>query len=212
MACSQPGEGRRRRVRIGRYEGLAENRTGKAARVAVVLLLALAALTVVEWMRAGRPATAERPPRPDLRKWELTGCYELRVGPWEVDRSVAPIESGDAAEPRLLSPPIYVLLTPDSVDEWGRLQGTHRGETLSGGEGEGEVGSVRWLARADTLWLLWSAGASRGGVALFASGDSMAGRARAAERRAGVEASASAAAWKINCATRERNRPRAPRR
>ncbi len=208
-------------------------------RVAIVLFLVLSVLTVVERMRAGRPTPAERPPRPDLRKWDLTGCYELRVGPWEVDpsaaASAAPIESVEAgepgpagdeepgpragatpasglAEPRLVSPPVHVLLTPDSVDEWGRLQRTHRVASLSVGDGEDDRGSVRWLARADTLWLLWAAGASRGGVALFASGDSMVGRARVSDRRAGVEATASAAAWKMNCATRERDRPRAPRR
>lgn len=204
-------------------------------RVAIVLFLVLSVLTVVERMRAGRPTSDERPPRPDLRKWDLTGCYELRVGPWEVDPSAAPIESVEAgergpsvaeepqpraggtpasgpAEPRLVSPPVHLLLTPDSVDEWGRPQRTHRVASLGAGDGEDDRGSVRWLARADTLWLLWAAGASRGGVALFASGDSMVGRARVADRGAGVEATASAAAWKMNCATRERDRPRAPRR
>lgn len=194
-------------------------------RVALVLVLALTALTFAERMRAPRPASAERPPRPDLRKWELTGCYELRVGPWELDASAAPVEPAEAGEPgaggapasgrgepRLVSPPAYVLLTPDSVDQWGRLQRTHRAASLDRGGGEVEGSSVRWLARADTLWLLWAGGGSRGGVALFAAGDSMAGRARVSDRGAGIEASAPAAAWKMNCANRERERPRAPRR
>jgi hypothetical protein len=72
---------------------------------------------------------------------------------------------------------------------------------------------MRWVVRADTLWLIWSDRQAGGGVALRSVGDSLLGRARVFDRRLAIDGSAAAAAWRLDCGTLERYRESAtPRR
>jgi hypothetical protein len=177
------------------------------------ILLALGlmtSLTLVALLGRGRVRTAEElapPPRADLNPWDLVGCYELRVDPWEVEAFEA------APDSVTLAPPARVMLMPDSVDAWGRAQSTRRAVPL-GGEPDDPLASIlRWFTRVDTLWLLWSDGTTRAGVALFDDGDNLVGRARSFSAADSSDVTAPAAAWRINCATLDRESPgRRPRR
>lgn len=178
-------------------------------RILVALGL-VTSLTLVALLGRGRgPAPEELAPlpRPDLNPWDLPGCYELRVEPWEAQA----FEAAPDSVP--LPAPTRVMLMPDSIDEWGRAQATRRAVPL-GGDGDDPLADIlRWFTRADTLWLLWSDGMTRAGVALFDDGDSLLGRARSFGTADSSDLTAPAAAWRINCATLDRESSnRRPRR
>lgn len=169
----------------------------------LALIVALTVLRLVESALSPTPAAelqASRPP--DLRRWDYVGCYDLRVDPWTFSRYVATTDSASRA---LMTAPSRVMLLPDSLDEWGRGYGTLRAAPLAGNHDERLVRTLRWFVRADTLWLVWAAGATRGGVALFADGDSLVGSA-VSLRADSAQGSAGAGAWRINCSTLERDR------
>lgn len=154
-----------------------------------------------------------------LQPWEMLGCYRLLVRPWGpgvpgilpdslLDRSVRAGRATPSA-----APPSGVLLLPDSVDRWGRVLDSYRARTLDeGGAGASPVGSrrtdrhVRWLVSGDTLWIVWSEGKTRAGVALRSAGDSLVGSARARVGADSLDLGARAVAWPVNCATGERER------
>lgn len=140
--------------------------------------------------------------RPDLVRWEMPGCYTLRVEPWEFSVQA---ESGFTVPetPPFLVPPSQVRLLPDSTDRWRRPLITYRAVPLSPDSDTRLADYLRWVVRADTLWLLWSDGRAGGGIALRQSGDSLVGRARAFDRQRGLDGDALAAAWRIDCATRQ---------
>lgn len=179
-------------------------------RSLLALIVALTVLRLVEWaIGPAPPAEIETDAPPDLRRWDYVGCYDLRVDPWTFSRYVA---TSDSASRALLNAPNRVMLLPDSLDEWGRGYGTLRAAPLTGDHDERLARSLRWFVRADTLWLVWTAGATRGGVALFAVGDSLVGSAISL-RADSAQGTAGAGAWKINCSTFERDRaPARPRR
>ena len=179
-------------------------------RTLVLLVVVLAVLQGVERLITGEPTGMPVTPRPpDLRRWDLLGCYDLQIGTWDFGRYVARADSATLA---LLKPPPRVMLLPDSLDEWGRSFGTHRAAPLGGASDAESLRSLRWFVRADTLWLVWSAGLARVGVALFAEGDSLVGQA-ASLRADSAQGSAAAAAWPVNCATQRREQsPPRPRR
>ena len=169
----------------------------------LALVLALTVFRVIERVLApSAPETLGPEPAPDLRRWDYVGCYELHVEPWHFGRYVA---SSDSASLALLTPPGRVMLLPDSLDEWGRGRGTLRATPLSGDHDPSLARTFHWFVRVDTLWLLWAAGATRAGVALFADGDSLVGRALAL-RADSAQGAAVAGAWRINCSTFERDR------
>lgn len=166
-------------------------------RILIALGL-MTSLTLVALLGRGRiPAPEEQapPPRPDLNPWDFLGCYELQVDPWEADAFEA------APDSTALPPPTRVMLMPDSVDAWGRPQSTRRAVPLGGDSDDPLADILRWFTRADTLWLLWSDGTTRGGVALFDEEDSLFGRARSFNAADSTDVTAPATAWKINCAT-----------
>lgn len=182
----------------------------------------MAALALVNYVLRGRSSDVEPTvelARPDLNAWDLTGCYSLRVDPWEFDRLVvlgaAARDSIDtalqddpsvvASEIELFTPPARVRLVADSTDEWGRDATTYRAFAL-GEDAERLEGRMRWLVRADTLWLIWSDRDARAGLALFADGDTLVGGGRAVSRSAAVTGTAQVSAWPIDCATLERER------
>lgn len=179
-------------------------------RSLLALIVALTVLRVVEWVMApAPPAELAIEPPPALRRWDYIGCYDLKVEPWSFSRYVA---SSDSASRALLAVPSRIMLLPDSLDEWGRAYGTRRAAPLSGDHDEGVARSLRWFVRADTLWLVWAASSTRVGVALFAEGDSLIGRALSL-RADSAQGTAHAGAWKINCSTFERDvAPSRPRR
>ena len=171
-------------------------------RSLLALIVALTVLRVVQWgMAPTPPAELATEPPPDLRRWDYIGCYDLEVDPWSFSRYVA---NSDSASRALLTAPSRVMLLPDSLDEWGRSYGTRRAASLPGDHDEALARSLRWFVRADTLWLVWAAGATRVGVALFADGDSLTGRAISL-RADSAQGTAAAGAWKINCSTFERD-------
>ncbi len=175
-----------------------------------LLIVALAFLQGVERLITREPSAepiTQGPP--DLRRWDLLGCYDLEIGAWDFGRYVA---SADSASLALLSPPARVMLLPDSLDEWGRSFGTHRATPLGGSHDLDSLRSLRWFVRADTLWLVWSAGPARVGLALFARGGGFIGQA-ASLRADSAQGTAAAAAWPVNCATKRREPTRLrPRR
>ncbi len=179
----------------------------KRILIALGLMTSLTLVTLLGRARVPSPEELVPPRRPALNPWDLVGCYELRVDPWEVGAFDA------APDSVTLLPPPRVMLMPDSVDAWGRAQSTRRAVPLGGDADDPLAGILRWFTRADTLWLLWSDGTTRAGVALFDEGDSLFGRARSFSVADSSDLTAPAAAWKINCATlvRERRDPR-PRR
>ena len=178
-------------------------------RILIALGL-MVSLTLVALLRRGRvPAPDELapPPRPYLNPWDLVGCYELRVDPWEAQAFEA------APDSATLPAPARVMLMPDSIDAWGRAQSTRRAVPLGGDQDDPLADILRWFVRADTLWLLWSDGVTRAGVALFDEGGTLFGRARSFSAADSSDLTAPAAGWKINCATlarepaRRRDRP-----
>ena len=179
-------------------------------RSLLALLVALTVIRAVEWAMAPAPPAELAPePPPDLRGWDYIGCYDLEVDPWSFSRYVA---DSDSAARDLLTAPSRIMLLSDSLDEWGRAYGTRRAAALSGDHDERLARSLRWFVRADTLWLVWAAGVTRVGVALFAEGDSLIGRALSL-RADSAQGTAAAGAWKINCSTLERDgSPARPRR
>jgi len=184
-------------------------------RIATWVLVALIAATLLRtWDRMRsppEPVGQELVERPDLVKWQIPGCYALRVNPWEW---TSPSSDTTATEaPAFLTLPTRVRLTADSTDQWRRSRTTYRAVPLTG-DHDPRVGDyMRWVVRADTLWLIWSDGRAGGGVALRPVGDSLLGRARVFDRVLKLDGNASAAAWKLDCLTLERWRERAtPRR
>lgn len=160
--------------------------------------------------RMSTPAPPPEPAvslRPELRPWDYLGCYDLEVEPWSYERVVRQGELSvreSAAPPAGASTrltPDRIRLAADSVDEWGRELDTYRAMALDADREEVREDRLRWFVRADTLWLVWSDGPVRGGVALFASADSLMGSARSFSRRDSLDATARATAWRINCAT-----------
>ena len=184
-------------------------------RIATWVLVALIAATLLRtWDRMRsppEPVLQEAVDRPDLMKWEMPGCYALRVDPWEWTSS--PSDTTTPEVPAFLIIPTRVRLTPDSTDQWRRSRVTYRAIPLTG-EHDPRVGEyMRWVVRADTLWLIWSDGRAGGGVALRSVGDSLLGRARVFDRVLELDGSSSAAAWKLDCLTLDRqSSERRPRR
>ncbi len=173
-------------------------------RTAGWVLVALIAATLLRtWDRMRsppEPVVQEVVERPDLVKWEMPGCYALRVGPWEWTSSASDTTATEA--PAFLTLPTRVRLTADSTDQWRRSRVTYR-----------VADYMRWVARADTLWLIWSDGRAGGGLALRSAGDSLLGRARVFDRVLGLDGNSGAAAWKLDCLTFERqSTERRPRR
>jgi len=183
-------------------------------RTATWVLVALIAATLLRtWDRMRsptEPVVQEVIDRPHLVKWEMPGCYALRVGPWEWTSSA--FDTIETEAPAFLTLPTRVRLTADSTDQWRRSRVTYRAVPLTGDHDPRVADYMRWVARADTLWLIWSDGRAGGGVALRSVGDSLLGRARVFDRVLELDGSSSAAAWKLDCLTFERqsteHRPR----
>jgi hypothetical protein len=175
-------------------------------RIVLALLVGLALIGLADRLRGPAPSEASPPERADLNPWALLGCYELRVEPWESDSSTA-------SRPPLLSAPARIRLAADSVDEWGRVLDTYRAVPLGEQHDERLRDVLRWFVRADTLWLVWSGRPVRAGVALLASsnGAGLFGRAAYSDGASNEEGTAEATAWRVNCATLEREtEPRRP--
>jgi hypothetical protein len=182
-------------------------------RIATWVLVALIAATLLRtWDRLRSPPPTTEPPsveRPDLVKWDMPGCYALRVDPWEW--AAPPPDT--LGLPTLLELPTRVRLLPDSTDQWMRSRVTYRAVPMTGDHDPRLGDYMRWVVRADTLWLIWSDRQAGGGVALRSVGDSLLGRARVFDRRLAIDGSAAAAAWRLDCRTLERYRESAtPRR
>ncbi len=144
-------------------------------------------------------------------KWELPGCYALRADPWDWTSPASDTAAIEA--PAFLTLPTRVRLTADSTDQWRRSRVTYRAIPLTGEHDPRVRDYMRWVVRADTLWLIWSDGRAGGGVALRSVGDSLLGRARVFDRVLGLDGSSSAAAWKLDCLTLDRqSSERRPRR
>ena len=184
-------------------------------RIATWVLVAVIAATLLRtWDRMQsppEPVVQAAVDRPNLVKWEMPGCYALRVGPWDWTSTASDATAIDA--PAFLTLPGRVRLTADSTDQWRRSRTTYRVVPLTG-DHDPRIGDyMRWVARADTLWLLWSDGRAGGGVALRSVGDSLLGRARVFDRGLELDGSSAAAAWKLDCLTLERqSTERRPRR
>jgi hypothetical protein len=184
-------------------------------RIATWVLVALIAATLLRtWDRMRsppEPVVQEVVERPDLAKWEMPGCYALRVNPWEWSSRASDTTAIDP--PAFLTLPTRVRLLADSTDQWRRSRVTYRAVPLTG-DHDPRVGDyMRWVVRADTLWLIWSDGRAGGGVALRSVGDSLLGRARVFDRVLELDGSSGAAAWKLDCLTLERqSADRRPRR
>lgn len=178
-------------------------------RIATWVLVALIAATLLRtWDRMRsppEPVVREAVERPALVKWEMPGCYALRVNPWEWDS--AP-DADTVAANRFLTLPSRVRLMADSTDRWLRSRVTYRAVPLTGDHDPRVADYMRWVVRADTLWLIWSDGRAGGGVALRSVGDSLLGRARVFDRLQDLDGSSSAAAWRLDCLTLERWRER----
>jgi len=181
------------------------------------IAIAMAALALVNYLVRVRGRDAEPTPvavRSDLNPWDLTGCWTLRLDPWEFDRLLVLGANGvstDSArlelsavteEIPLLIPPGRVRLVADSTDEWRRDATTYRAFGLAD-DAERFENRLRWFVRADTLWLLWSDRDARAGIALFEDNERFVGAARASSRAAAVTGTARAVAWRIDCSTFE---------
>jgi hypothetical protein len=196
----------------------------------LVVMGLMVSLTLVGLLGRGRsPEPLMEPVRPDLRPWDFLGCLDVSLDPWTLEFATQETDSvagsstdlaeseelfaTDTPAPAILSPPGRLMLLPDSLDEWGRPRPTYRAVPLDA-DYDGRLGRfLQWFVRADTLWLLWSDGVARGGTALFASGDSLVGRARALDTAEFLDGTAWATAWPVNCATLERESRRGrPRR
>jgi hypothetical protein len=184
----------------------------RIATWALIALIALTLLRVWDRMRSPpEPVVREVVERPDLVKWEMPGCYALRVDPWEWTATGADTSGIEA--PAFLTLPTRVRLTPDSTDQWRRTRVTYRAVPMTGDHDPRLDEYMRWVVRADTLWLIWSDGRAGGGVALRSVGDSLLGAARVFDRVLELDGSSTAAAWKLDCLTLERqSTERRPRR
>lgn len=177
-------------------------------------MVTLALLAAVGWLlrRASRPGGGGvEAPAPPLEAWELLGCWSVRVEPWYVTPAAEGEEPGGrfaspggGGLPASFAPPDTVMLLPDSVDRWGRALPSYRVAPRSAAAAGRAGRHVRWLVSGDTLWLLWSEGDTRAGLALRSSGDSLVGRARALSGADSMDASARASATRVNCSTGER--------
>jgi hypothetical protein len=178
----------------------------------MVALIAATLLRTWDRMRSPpEPIVQQAVEWPDLVKWELPGCYALRVDPWEW--TSPPAETTEVVPPAFLTLPSRIRLTTDSTDRWQRRRVTYRALPLTGDHDPRLGDYMRWVARADTLWLVWSDGRAGGGVALRSVGDSLLGRARVFDRVLELDGSSAAAAWRLDCLTLERRRERTtPRR
>ena len=184
-------------------------------RTATWVLVALIAVTLLRtWDRMRsepEPIVQDVVDRPDLVKWEMPGCYALSVDPWEW--TSLPSDTTAIEAPAFLTLPTRVRLTADSTDQWRRSRTTYRAVPLTGDHDPRVADYMRWVVRADTLWLIWSDGRAGGGVALRSVGDSLLGRARVFDRVLELDGSSGAAAWKLDCLTFERqSTERRPRR
>lgn len=207
-----------------------EGRNGARGR-RWLLRIAAAAGIVALAVVAGRlllARTSEGPGdrgRPKLHRWDLVGCYDLRVDSWRVEWRSDPTADaeapspggreagrGEAAGPRSsasgggelpasFEPPAGLMLLPDSVDRWGRVLPSRRAEPLGGGGRRRR--SLRWLVRRDTLWVVWSENDTRAGAALRRAGDSLSGRIRTIRGRDSLDATAVVSARRVNCWTRK---------
>lgn len=187
-----------------------------AAGAAVVALLAVAGRDVVP----STSGTDGDPERPKLHRWDLVGCYDLRVGPWRIswrgDSAARPSpderpegtgrdaagpgpDRAESGVPASFEPPGRLMLLPDSVDRWGRALPSRRAVSRDGVDHPGR--SLRWTTNGDTLWLVWSEGDTRAGVALQPAGDSLAGRVRTVRGGDSLDATAPASARRLNCWT-----------
>jgi hypothetical protein len=178
-----------------------------AQRIATLFLVGLIAATLLRtWDRLRsppEPPPAENIVRPDLVRWAMPGCYAVRVDPWEfAGRSLA--DSAAAEIPAFLTPPSRIRLLPDSTDRWRRQAITYRAVPITGDHDPAIAEYLRWVVRADTLWVLWSNGRSGGGIALRQVGDSLLGAGRAFDRALQLDGTAHAAAWRLDCQTLER--------
>lgn len=186
---------------------------GNPLRIVALVFAALALGNYLLRVRGREPEAPVEFARPALNPWDLTGCWTIRLDPWDFDRLV--VLGSESAEPEgvvepaevteqipLFIPPARVRLVADSTDEWRRDATTYRAFAL-GEDAERFEGRLRWLVRADTLWLLWSDRDARAGIALFAEDERFAGAARASSRAAAVTGTAQAAAWRIDCTTFE---------
>lgn len=172
-------------------------------------MLVFAALSVARW--AMRPAPVPPVESVSLSLPDMLGCWELDVSDWEFAAADSALTGGETAPPdsaalALLVAPDQVLLLPDSTDEWRREYTTYRAAPVSGPHDPRLRDYLRWFLRADTLWLVWSDRNVRAGIALLADSDRLEGGGRALidERVPGggrLDGRATAAAWKVNCAT-----------
>ena len=166
-------------------------------------MLAIAGLIIVAtwatlWMRFREQEPVEPPTRPDVRVWDVPGCYRVSAEPWPEPDDAPPL-------------PELLYLVADSVDEYGREQETYRASVLGPTEAGAEY---RWFVRADTLWLVWSDADAglRGGLAMRTTADGLLGRARVTGSDGSPDMSARTRAWRVNCATGEIEEERALRR
>lgn len=197
-------------------------RAGWLARVLAAAAVVALLLVVSRSLGPGADGSGDEPDAPALHRWDLVGCWDLRVAPWTVawrDAAGGGTSSvrGGSAEgerrgrpapragdrdgdlPGSFAPPARLMLLPDSVDRWGRVLPSRRAVPLAGPDRPGR--SLRWAVNADTLWLLWVDGDVRAGAALRPSGDSLSGRVRTIRGRDSLDATAAASARKINCST-----------
>lgn len=185
--------------------------SGWLRRTAFGLLVLLLVVEGFDRFLTDDGAGAE-PDRPDLPRWELLGCWELGLDPWRASRSDTAARDRSRPPPHLTAvpfePPGHVMLLPDSVDPWGRVLDSHR--AVSVGDTASSDPQLRWLVRADTLWLVWSRDDVRGGIAFHRQGRRLTGRARAVGDS--LDASARAEAWPVDCSTLERIEPDRPSR
>lgn len=158
--------------------------------------LAIAFVWISIWARF-RDLEPETPMEPSpLNAWDFLGCHALEIGSW--------VGTDPTEIPSTIR---YLMLFPDSLDEYGREYPSYRATTIRSGENAAGI-SIRWFTRADTLWFVWSDDLARGGAALRKRGGELTGRAVAEFHSDSVSSSleATANAWKVNCYTLEPSR------
>ena len=161
------------------------------------MLIASVLVTAVHYFRSLPARVPVGPDRPDLIRWALPGCYQLETGPWSFGSG----EIAEADVPEALVPPSRVLLVPDSFDVSHRSFTTYRAIPMAEPNHEALRRNLRWFVRADTLWLVWSDGYARAGIALFEEEEGFRGLGRAFSTADSLDGRMTAAAWKVNCAT-----------
>lgn len=198
-----------------------------AAGAAALGLAAVAGRLLAPGPTGGR---ASERSAPALHRWDLVGCWDLRVGEWRV-RWRSDSAAGDGAARASPRPGADAGARPDApgapdgrapTPAGGRLPASFDppsrlvllpdsvdrwGRVLPSRRAEPLGGddhprrSLRWLVRGDTLWLVWSEADTRAGVALRRAGDSLAGRIRTVRGGDSLDATAPASARRINCWT-----------